>query len=880
MAKGMRKVTGLLILSLIVGGDGANAQGTQSPPYMNTGLSPEMRAADLVHRLTLQEKASQLVNQARAIQRLGVPAYDWWSEALHGVARDGTTEFPEPVGLAATFDTSAIHAMASVIGVEGRIKHALAAAEGHSNIFEGLDFWAPNVNIFRDPRWGRGQETYGEDPHLTARMAVAFVTGLQGDDPRYYLAIATPKHFAVHSGPEPTRHFTDVDVSKHDQEDTYLPAFRAAIVEGHAGSVMCAYNAINGEPACASQFLLGQTLRGAWQFRGYVVSDCSAVRDIFSGHHFRPTQPQSSAISLERGMDNECIDFLDKVQDDHDYRPYVEAVQQGYLSESSIDTALVRLFTARIRLGMFDPPSQVPYSKLDPSRLDGAAHRNMARRLAGESMVLLKNDGVLPLRAVRKIAVVGPLAEQTAVLLGNYNGIPSHTVSVLEGLKAEFTGAQITYVPGIQFLSTHGDLVPASLFTTPEGKPGVRADYGLGTGIGSKSTPLLSRTDASIDLSDTSLPQELKGKSAFSVHWTGNLTPNETGDFVLGMQADGYARVSISGHHFVQTAGPGANLGRIHLEKGRPVSVEVEYGQTSRRKPEARMIWAPAADGPDPAAIAAAREADVVVAVVGITSRLEGEEMPVDQPGFSGGDRTNLAMPAPEEELLHAVSATQKPLVVVLTNGSAMGVAWEKEHANAILEAWYPGEEGGAAIAETLSGKINPAGRLPVTFYKDVHQLPHFEDYSMKGRTYRYFEGEPLWPFGYGLSYTAFKYGELTLSSAAINAGDPLHVAVTVTNSGRLAGDEVAQLYLKFPDIPGAPIRALRGFQRIHLLPGASQHVEFHLASRDLSMVTEKGDIVIAGGKYNLSVGGGQPVDDTPSVTGDFEVNGQVMLPE
>lgn len=874
------RAAGAVLLGLTIGLGAADAQDTKSAPYWNTNLSAEVRAADLVQRMSLEEKASQLVNQARAIQRLDVPAYDWWSESLHGVARDGTTEFPEPVGLAATFDTAAIHEMAGVIGVEGRIKHALAEAQGHSNIFEGLDFWAPNVNIFRDPRWGRGQETYGEDPHLTARMAVAFVTGLQGDDPRYFLAIATPKHFAVHSGPEPTRHFTDVDVSKHDQEDTYLPAFRAAVVEGHAGSVMCAYNGINGEPACASQFLLQHTLRGAWQFRGYVVSDCGAVRDIFNGHHYRATQPQSSAISLERGMDNECIDFLDKVQDDHDYRPYVEAVRQGYLSESSIDTALVRLFTARMRLGMFDPPAQVPYSKLDPSRLDSAAHRSTARRLAGESLVLLKNDGVLPLHSVKSIAVVGPLAGQTAVLLGNYNGIPSRTVSVLEGLKAEFPGARITYVPGIQSLSDHGEPVPAALFTTPDGKPGLRADYGLGSGIGSKSTLVLSRTDASIDLSDANIPQELKGKPALSVHWIGDLTPNETGEFVLGMQADGFARVSVGGRHFVQTAGPGANLGRIHLEKGQAVRVEVEYGQTSRRKPEARLIWAPAADGPDPAAIAAAREADVVVAVVGITSRLEGEEMPVDQAGFSGGDRTNLAMPAPEEELLQAVSATRKPLVVVLTNGSAMSVTWEKEHANAILEAWYPGEEGGAAIAAALSGKINPAGRLPVTFYKDVHQLPHFEDYSMKGRTYRYFEGEPLWPFGYGLSYTTFKYSKLGLGSTTLNAGHPLDVAVTVTNSGKLAGDEVVQLYLTFPHVPGAPLRALRGFRRVHLLPGASQRVEFHLQSRDLSMVTETGDIIVAQGKYGLSVGGGQPIGDVPCVTGDFEVAGQVTLPE
>ena len=347
----------------------AFAQDTSNLPYMDSKLSPKERAADLVHRMTLQEKASQLVNQARAIPRLNVPAYDWWSEALHGVAVDGTTNFPEPIGLAATFDTPRIHEMATAIGIEARIVHVQAVRNGTSPIFHGLDFWSPNVNIFRDPRWGRGQETYGEDPFLSARMAVAFVTGMQGDDPRYYRAISTPKHFAVHSGPEPTRHFTDVDVSKHDELDTYLPAFRAAVVEGHAGSVMCAYNAINGQPACASEFLLQQTLRGAWNFQGYVVSDCDAVRNIFRDHHYRPTQPQASAISLVRGMGNECIDFA-KVTDDHDYRPYIDAIQQGYLPESAVDTALVRLFTARIRLGMIDPPEAVPYNKIDEKVLD------------------------------------------------------------------------------------------------------------------------------------------------------------------------------------------------------------------------------------------------------------------------------------------------------------------------------------------------------------------------------------------------------------------------------------------------------------------------------------------------------------------------------
>ena len=859
---------------------GARAQDISNLPYMNPSLSPEERAADLVDRMTLEEKASQLVNQARAIARLGVPAYDWWSEALHGVAVNGTTEFPEPIGLAASFDVARIQEMATVIGIEGRIKHVQAERAGHSNIFEGLDFWAPNVNIFREPRWGRGQETYGEDPFLSARLAVAFVSGMQGDDPHYYRVISTPKHFAVHSGPEPTRHFADVDVSKHDQEDTYTPAFRAAVTEGHAGSVMCAYNAINGEPGCANQFLLQHTLRGAWGFQGYVVSDCGAVRDIFGGHRYRPTQPQASAISLERGMDNECIDYLTKVNDDHDYRPYIEAVQQGYLSERAIDTALIRLFTARMRLGMFDPPSIVPYAKIDESELDSTAHRDLARRMADESMVLLKNDGVLPLKSAERILIVGPLAEQTAVLLGNYNGIPTHTVSMLEGMKSEFPNARITYVPGTQFLSGRGNAVPASVLTTPTGQPGLEASYGSGLSLEAKPTPITSRVEPAVELNENTLPEQAKGKPSLAVEWTGFLTPTESGDYLLGIKAEGFARVSLGDKVVVEIYPAGSDLSQVHLEKGQRVKLDVVYGQTPGNKPQAQLIWARVNNVPDPSAVAAAKRADVIIAVVGITSRLEGEEMPIDQPGFSGGDRTSLDLPKPEEDLVEAVAATGKPLVVVLMNGSALSVNWEKAHANAILEAWYSGEEGGAAIAETLSGKNNPAGRLPVTFYKDVHELPHFEDYSMNGRTYRYFKGEPLWSFGYGLSYTSFSYSGLNLLRAPINAGDPLQASITVANTGKLAGDEVVELYLSFPDVPGAPLRALRGFQRVHLEAGASQNIEFQLTSRDLSMVTDAGDIIVPQGKYTLSIGGGQPGMGVPSVSGNFEVKTQTMLPE
>jgi beta-glucosidase len=863
------------------------AQDTQKAPYLDPSLPAEQRAADLVHRMTLEEKASQLLNQARAIPRLNVPAYDWWSESLHGVAVNGTTEFPEPVGLAATFDTPGIHEMAIAISTEGRIKHAQDVRAGHSNIFEGLDFWAPNINIFRDPRWGRGQETYGEDPFLTARMGVAFVTGMQGDDPRYYRVISTPKHYAVHSGPESTRHSANVDVSKHDEIDTYLPAFRATVTEAKAGSVMCAYNSINGQPACANEFLLQDQLRGKWGFKGYVVSDCGAVTDIFAGHHFTKSQPEASAISLKRGMDNECGDFFAKVNDDHDYKPYVDAVKQGFLKESDIDVSLVRLFTARMKLGMFDPPEMVPYSKIDEKQLDSAEHRALARKLANESMVLLKNDGVLPLKTSGiKIAVIGPLADQTKVLLGNYNGTPTHTVSILEGVKAEFAGANVNYVEGTQFLSKKASPVPASALTT-DGKPGVKASYSelaaMDMSQPSKMPPVIaSRVEPGIDAAKQTLPSEVAGKGPALIHWAGTLTAPETGDFNLGLISNGFFRMSLDGKEVTmdyQGGGTDAKVGRVHLEQGKGYALTVDYSQMQNPNAIAQLVWSKVDFAPQKEAIEAAKNADVVVAVVGITSELEGEEMQVNEEGFKGGDRTSINLPKAEEELLQALGATGKPLVVVLTNGSALGVNWANEHANAILDAFYPGEEGGAAVAQTLSGRNNPAGRLPVTFYSDVSQLPPFEDYSMKGRTYRYFKGTPLYPFGYGLSYTKFTYSGLAVPND-VGAGSPLSVDVTVSNSGKQAGDEVVQLYLSFPDVAGAPLRALRGFQRVHLEPGAQQKVRFQLQPRDLSMVTEAGQPTIAEGSYSVSVGGGQPNTTAQVLTKSFQVKGKMDLPE
>jgi beta-glucosidase len=863
----------------------AVAQEPANLPYMNPSLSPEQRAADLVHRMTLAEKATQMYNNSAAIPRLNIPAYQWWSEALHGVINQGVTEYPEPIGLAATFDAPGIHTMATQIGIEGRIKHVQDARAGHQGIGGGLDFWSPNLNIFRDPRWGRGQETYGEDPFLTGRMGVAYVTGMQGDDPKYYRAISTPKHYAVHSGPEPTRHFADVDVSKHDEVDTFEPGFRAAIVEGKAGSVMCSYNAINGEPACASQYLLQDQLRGKWGFNGYVVSDCDAVRDVAANHHYRPNQAQGVAISVIRGMDNECVTFTDRFGEPVE-KAFVDAVQQGYLPESTLDTALIRLFTARMKLGMFDPPEMVPYTKIDEKELDSAEHRALARKLANEAMVLLKNDGLLPLKpGIKKIAVVGPLADQTRPLIGNYAGQPTHIVSVLDGLKAEFPKAEITYVPGTQFLRNDGTPVPDNLLTTPDGRPGLKAEYSESMGRPRRNanpTVLASRTEANIKLTGGNLPTEIAGKKSIGVHWTGFITAPETADYLLGVRGIGFARFTVDDKQVAMMwSGEeiGAGVGRVHLEKGQKAALGINYGSMNG-KPQAELIWAKVNYAPSPEAIAAAKNAELVIAVVGITSSLEGEEMPVTEPGFLGGDRTSIDLPEPEEALVEAVAATGKPLAVVLINGSALAVNWINDHANAIVEAWYPGEEGGAAVAETVSGKNNPAGRLPVTFYKDLSQLPNFEDYSMEKRTYRYFTGKPLYPFGYGLSYTTFKYSNLIVPTQAVAAGQTVAADVTVTNTGKVAGDEAVEVYLKFPAVKGAPQIALRGFQRIHLEAGASQKLHFELKDRDLGMVTEDGNPMIAAGEYTISIGGGQPDTGAPGVSGSFRIAEPVALPE
>jgi beta-glucosidase len=704
-------------------------------------------------------------------------------------------------------------------------------------------------------------------------MGVAFVTGMQGDDPKYLRTIATPKHYAVHSGPEPARHSMDVTVSKHDEVDTYLPAFRAAVTDAKAGSVMCAYNRVNGEPACANTFLLVDQLRAKWGFKGYVVSDCDAVKDIERGHHFTKTLAEADAISMQRGTDLDCNDPGD------DSSGYLKAVQQGLLAEKDLDTAVKRLMRARFELGMFDPPAMVKYAQTPLSENDSAAHRALALKAARETMVLLKNKGILPLdQTTMKIAVVGPLADSAHVLEGNYNGVPSRSVTALDGIRNQFPKAKVTFEPGTQFLRT-GPPVPGSMLWTVEGKPGLRGEYFKGTDL--NGVPFVTRVDKDVNFQ---FAEPAPGMAAqnFSVRWTGFLKPLDSGAYDLGMTGDDGYRVWLDGKLLVEdwsSHGPTTKTAKVTLDKSRRYALKVEYFQGGGGA-VARLVLSHVVAHLQEAALAAAKEAEVTIAVVGISSELENEEMTVNVPGFLGGDRTRIDLPAEEERLLEAVSATGTPLVVVLMNGSALAVNWAQQHADAILEAWYPGEEGGTAIAETLAGVNNPAGRLPVTFYTGTDQLPAFENYSMKGRTYRYFEGRPLYPFGYGMSYSQFIYGNLKLSSTTVAAGTRLGVDAAVKNMSPRAGDEVAELYLTFPKLAGAPVRALRGFARVHLAAGASQALHFDLNVRDLSMVSEAGDRIMAPGDYQVTVGGGQPGTGVSTVEATFTVDGTMTLAE
>ena len=864
-------------------------QSPEKPAYQDAKLPVEQRVKDLVSRMTLEEKVSQLGHTAAAIPRLGVPAYNWWNEGLHGVARAGTaTVFPQAIGLAATFDVPLMHDVADVISTEFRAKYyATVHPDGGADWYRGLTVWSPNINIFRDPRWGRGQETYGEDPFLTARMGVAFVTGLQGNDPKYLKTVATPKHFAVHSGPESTRHTVDVQASRHDMEDTYFPAFRAAVIQGKAESVMCAYNSLNGQPACANPTLLEEHLRRDWGFHGYVVSDCGAVADIFGGHHFSANGEEGVSAAIKAGMDLICGDYRNGMSTER--AALIGAVQHGLLPEADVDRSLDRLFGARFRLGLFDPPAMVPYSNVKASENDSDAHRQLALRVAQEAIVLLKNkDNFLPLKnAPATIAVIGPNANDLDALEGNYNGTPSKPVTILDGIRARFPQSKVVYVEGTGLVGPVTKAVPASALCVDAtcSEHGLKGEYFANMKL--EGQPTLTRTDSSVDFAwgDTGMSRELLKN--YSARWTGALVPPVTGDYLIGFTGqDGY-RVWVDNdlvtedwniHHPASTL-----TKKIHLEKDHPYAVKIEYFQDVRSA-EARFIWSlPDQGGLE--AVEAAGNADLVVVAMGLSARIEGEEMKVDADGFAGGDRTKIDLPAPQEQLLERVFAVGKPTVLVLMNGSALAVNWADQNVPAILEAWYPGQEGGTAVAGAIAGDFSPAGRLPITFYKSVEQLPAFEDYSMAKRTYRYFGGEPLYPFGYGLSFTSFSYKNPRVDHAKLNAGQAATVSVEVANTGAMAGDEVVQLYLAHPGVDGTALRALKGFQRVHLDRGEKKTVSFSLSDRELSIVDAEGKRQLVRGDVQIWVGGGQPVaragsGETAGVRTQLTITGEAMLPD
>jgi beta-glucosidase len=890
----MKNITGLScvfragLIAATVALCSASSMAQTTPAYLDTAKPVDVRVKDLVGRMTLEEKISQMQNHATAIPRLNVPEYDWWSEGLHGIARSGyATVFPQAIGLAATWDPSLIHTVATTISTEARAKNSEALRNNNHSIYYGLDIWSPNINIFRDPRWGRGQETYGEDPFLTSRLGVAFVEGLQGDDPKYYKTIATPKHFAVHSGPENTRHTANVDPSPHDLEDTYLPAFRATVTEAKAGSVMCAYNAIDGKPACANPYLLDDTLRRTWGFKGYVTSDCAAITDVAVGHKYSPDMEHASAASVKAGTDTSC---------GKEYASLVKAVKEGLISESEIDTSVQRLFEARFRLGLFDPPSQVAYARIPFSETDSAAHRELARVVAEKSMVLLKNNGILPLKNVKTIAVIGPNAASLAAIEGNYNAVPSHPIVPLTGMENKFGATSILYSQGSPYVAELPLPVPRTLLHPATGDPkyGLKAEYF--DNIDFSGSPALTRVDEQINFDwNAASPAPVLKASGFGVRWTGTITVPKPGKYPFSFQlAHCYPcedaevlRVFMDGKAVAEQPieqrefrPSGREPFELNFADTQPHALRIEYSHHARLFGAGLTFnWKPPIDALRDEAVAAAKKADVAVVFVGLSPELEGEEMPIHVAGFDGGDRTSIELPAVQQQLLEAVAATGKPVIVVLMNGSALAVKWAKENAAAVLEAWYPGEEGGRAIADTLAGVNNPAGRLPVTFYTGTAQLPAFDDYSMAKRTYRYFTGEPLWGFGYGLSYSSFEWSNVRLSTTKLAAGESLTVDADVRNTGKAKGDAVSEVYLKAPASIGAPHQALVGFVRTPLNGGQRQHIHVVIDPRSLSVVSEDGKRSVEPGQYSVSIGGQQPNWSSSDATHGFIITGRKELP-
>ncbi|MDR3261938.1 MAG: glycoside hydrolase family 3 C-terminal domain-containing protein [Tannerella sp.] len=833
----------------------------QTYPFQNPDLPVEQRVNDLVGRMTPEEKVSQMMDGAPAIERLGIPAYNWWNECLHGVARAGiATMFPQAIGLAATFDTDAVYRTATVISDEARAKYHHAIAAGDHSQYHGLTFWTPNINIFRDPRWGRGQETYGEDPFLTGETGVAFVKGLQGDDPNYLKLVATAKHYAVHSGPEYSRHTYDARPPLRDVWDTYLPAFEKLVRTGEAYSVMCAYNRFEGEPCCGSDELMEEILRKRWGFQGYVVSDCGAIDNFYRTHKTSPDAAAASANAVIAGTDIEC---------GSSYKALIEAVKRGEIKEEEIDVAVKRLFTARMKLGMFDPDSRVPYSKIPYSTVGSARSREQSLEMARKSIVLLKNENqTLPLdKNIKTIAVIGPNADNPTCLLANYNGSPLYIVTPLEGIRRKVgKNTKVIYHQGIS-LTSDSVSIPDDLGAALKagGKIGFKAEYFNNNRLEGESA--WTQYEKAIDFFGASQHKTLthlkSGK--VSARWTSVLTPEKDGQVFFEITSDDSGfRLFVDDKTVIDRFSyqeARVEYVRLEVKAGQKYALRFEFTQgyegggvslspVRREKADARAL------------AETVKKADAIVFVGGISPSLEGEEMPVSVPGFNKGDRTSIALPTGQTETLKALKETGKPVIFVMLTGSALAIKWENDHLPAILNAWYGGQDAGTALADVLFGDYNPAGRLPVTFYASDADLPPYEDYSMRERTYRYFTGKPLYEFGYGLSYTQFAYSDLQ-TPETVPVGEPVTVSVTVTNQGARDGDEVVQLYLSHVHayVP-VPLRSLQGIRRIRLKAGESCKVEFTLSPEQFSLIDALMQRSIEPGEIQIGVGGCQPTGE------------------
>jgi len=827
----------------------------QKLPYQNPLLSSEERANDLMKRLTIPEKAILMCDVSEAIPRLGIKKFNWWSEALHGYANQtNVTVFPEPIAMAASFDNNMVFHVFDFVSDEARAKYNENIRKGtEDKRFNSLSVWTPNINIFRDPRWGRGQETYGEDPFLTATMGVSVVNGLQGPvDSKYKKLLACAKHFAVHSGPESTRHTADInDVKLRDLYETYLPAFKTLVMDADVREVMCAYQRLDNEPCCGSTQLLQRILREDWGFKYLVVSDCGAITDFVRNSKVSSDNTHAATKAVLAGTDVECAGYA--------YKQIPDAVAKGLLKESDINKSILRLLRGRFDLGEMDDNNIVPWSKIPMSVVNSDEHKKLALDMARETMTLLQNkNNALPLNKNIKIAVLGPNADEKRVLWGNYNGTPNQTSTILDGIKTKLPAAKIFYDKACEVVD---DKIVETLIgnCSIDGKPGIKATYWNNRDL--KGTVVtVDQIVSPIQLTTLGSHQFGQGvnMTEFSGKYETTFKPAESGEIVFKYESRGRFELLVDGKAINNPAGRSRGAVRIPLtvEKGKEYKIEFTFVQTANTDASLNFNMGKEVPVNFDKLIEKLKGYDVVVFAGGINSQLEGEEMPVTLPGFSRGDRTDMELPLPQRNCLAALKAAGKKVIFVNCSGSAMGFVPETTSCDAILQAWYPGEAGGQAVADVLFGDYNPAGKLPLTFYKNIQQLPAFEDYNMKGRTYRYMTTDPLFPFGFGLSYTTFSVGEAKINKSQIQTNEGVELTVPVSNLGKRNGTEVVQVYLHKLNDPDGAIKTLRAFKRVDVAAGKNAIATISIPSKSLEWFdTSTNTVRVHAGDYELMYG-------------------------